>query len=309
MGTVDRLLKATEDIWASYHEKPFVQGLKYGTLDQKKFRSYIIQDYWYLMDYTKVFAIGVAKSKSVEVMKLFAKYIQAILDGEVNVHNGYMADFGITQEELDHTPIQQDNRSYTSYMLSVAYRGGEAEILTAIFSCAYSYEVIARKIVEECPSAPEHPMYGRWVRGYITPRYTGNNVILKDMLERLTKDYTEEQLRYLEEIFTACSRYEASFWDMADRFGTTDLVRRRCFSGGDPHRHRLCAFGYGQGSGGDRHRSHHRLRHDASGGPHRRPHRPQRHGDRENELWTEGRLAVRLPERASAGRLDCHHDL
>ena len=124
MGTVDRLLKATEDIWASYHEKPFVQGLKYGTLDQKKFRSYIIQDYWYLMDYTKVFAIGVAKSKSVEVMKLFAKYIQAILDGEVNVHNGYMADFGITQEELDHTPIQQDNRSYTSYMLSVAYRGG-----------------------------------------------------------------------------------------------------------------------------------------------------------------------------------------
>jgi len=203
MGTVDRLLKATEDIWASYHEKPFVQGLKYGTLDQKKFRSYIIQDYWYLMDYTKVFAIGVAKSKSVEVMKLFAKYIQAILDGEVNVHNGYMADFGITQEELDHTPIQQDNRSYTSYMLSVAYRGGEAE----------------------CPSAPEHPMYGRWVRGYITPRYTGNNVILKDMLERLTKDYTEEQLRYLEEIFTACSRYEASFWDMADRFGTEGGVQ------------------------------------------------------------------------------------
>ena len=167
------------------------------------------------MDYTKVFAVGVAKSKSVEVMKLFAKYIQAILDGEVNVHNGYMGMFGITQEELDRTPIAQDNRSYTSYMLSVAYKGGEAEVLTAIFSCAYSYEVIARKIVEERPDAPDHPLYGRWVRGYITDRYTGNNVILKDMLERLTADYTEPQLKYLEEIFTACSRYEASFWDMA----------------------------------------------------------------------------------------------
>lgn len=215
MSTVERLLNATEDIWASYHEKPFVQGLKDGTLDVAKFRRYIIQDYWYLMDYTKVFAIGVAKSKSVEIMKLFAKYIQAILDGEVNVHNGYMADFGITQEELDHTPIAQDNRSYTSYMLSVAYKGGEAEVLTAIFSCAYSYEVIARRIVEERPDAPDHPLYGRWVRGYITERYTGNNVILKDMLERLTADYTEAQLRELEEIFTACSRYEASFWDMA----------------------------------------------------------------------------------------------
>ena len=100
MSTVERLLKATEDIWAGYHDKPFVRGLGDGTLDVKKFRRYIIQDYWYLMDYTKVFAVGVAKSHSVEVMKLFAKYIQAILDGEVNVHNGYMADFGITQEEL-----------------------------------------------------------------------------------------------------------------------------------------------------------------------------------------------------------------
>ena len=215
MSTVERLLKATEDIWAGYHQHPFVQGIKDGTLDQEKFRRYIIQDYWYLMDYTKVFAVGVAKSKSVETMKMFAKYIQAILDGEVNVHNGYMGEFGITQEELDHTPIAQDNRAYTAYMLSVAYKGGEAEVLTAIFSCAYSYEVIARKMVEENPAAPEHPFYGRWVRGYITERYTHNNVVLKEMLERLTKDYTEAQLQYLEEVFTACSRYEASFWDMA----------------------------------------------------------------------------------------------
>lgn len=215
MSTVERLLKATEDIWAGYHTHPFVQGLKDGTLDVKKFRRYIIQDYWYLMEYTKVFAVGVAKSQSVEVMKLFAKYIQAILDGEVDVHNGYMGMLGISREELEQTPIAQDNRSYTAYMLSAAYKGGEAEVLTAIFSCAYSYEVIARRIVAENPSAPDHPLYGRWVRGYITQRYTQNNVVLKEMLDRLTADYTEAQLRGLEEIFTACSRYEASFWDMA----------------------------------------------------------------------------------------------
>ena len=34
-------------------------------------------------------------------------------------------------------------------------------------------------------------------------------------LEKLTEHYTERQLRELEEIFVACSRYEASFWDMA----------------------------------------------------------------------------------------------
>lgn len=215
MKTSERLLKAAEEIWAGYHTHPFVEGLKHGTLDIRKFRRYMIQDYWYLMDYTKVFGIGVAKSKSVATMNLFAKYIQAILGGEVNVHNGYMTDLGISREELESTPIAQDNRSYTSYMLRVAYEGGEAEILTAILSCAYSYEVIAARIVEEVPDAPAHPVYGRWVRGYITERYTGNNVILMETLDRLTADYTEAQLKYLEEVFVACSRYEAAFWDMA----------------------------------------------------------------------------------------------
>lgn len=28
MSTVERLLKATEDIWAGYHTHPFVQGLR-----------------------------------------------------------------------------------------------------------------------------------------------------------------------------------------------------------------------------------------------------------------------------------------
>lgn len=157
MKTAERLLKAAEDIWAGYHTHPFVEGLKDGTLDVKKFRRYIIQDYWYLMEYTKVFAVGVAKSRSVETMKLFAKYIQAILDGEVDVHNGYMGMLGITREELEGTPIAQDNRSYTAYMLSVAYKGGEAEVLTAILSCAYSYEVIAHRIVAERPDAPRSP--------------------------------------------------------------------------------------------------------------------------------------------------------
>lgn len=215
MSAVTRLLKAAKDIWDGYHHHPFIEGLKYGDLDPEKFRWYMIQDYWYLMEYTKVIAIGVAKSRSVGTMKMFARYIHTILDNEINVHNGYMAEFGITQEELECTPIAPDSRSYTNYMLSVAYQGGEAEVLTAIFTCAYSYEVIAARIVAEVPSAAEHPRYGRWVRDYTTPRYTGENVLLMELLETLTAHYTEQQLQYLEEIFVTCSRYEAAFWDMA----------------------------------------------------------------------------------------------
>ena len=71
MKLTERLLDAAQHIWAQYNVHPFVLGIQNGNLDREKFRWYMIQDYWYLMEYTKVFAIGVAKSHSIEAMKVF----------------------------------------------------------------------------------------------------------------------------------------------------------------------------------------------------------------------------------------------
>lgn len=90
MKTTERLLKVTENIWSSYNLHPFVMGIQEGTLDKEKFRYYIMQDYLYLKDYAKTFAVGVAKAKSQETSDLFAKYIP-VMHGELNVHGGYLA--------------------------------------------------------------------------------------------------------------------------------------------------------------------------------------------------------------------------
>lgn len=214
MNTTERLLNAAKDIWQAYHEHPFVQGIQNGTLEQDKFRFYIIQDYLYLEEYAKVFAVGVAKAKSLETAKLFSKYI-AVMNGELDIHNGYMGKFAVTQDELDTTPRSLDNLSYTSYMLRVAYEEGEAEILAAILSCAYSYEVIAKKMVQQRPVCVDDPFYGTWIQGYSSDTYAAGNVVLLDTLNRLTEHFTERQLQHLTDIFVACSRYELSFWEMS----------------------------------------------------------------------------------------------
>ncbi|HAL58508.1 MAG TPA: thiaminase II, partial [Sarcina sp.] len=67
-----RLLDGSRDLWDAYLEHPFVQGIADGTLDREKFRFYMIQDYLYLIEYAKVFALGVAKAKDLESMRLFA---------------------------------------------------------------------------------------------------------------------------------------------------------------------------------------------------------------------------------------------
>lgn len=215
MTTTERLLAAAEHIWEEYHSHPFVRGIADGSLDQEKFRYYMIQDYLYLIDYAKVFAVGVAKASDMETMTLFAGYVHQILDGEMDIHKGYMKRLGISMEEVENTALALDNLSYTSYMLRVAYEEGAAEVAAAILSCAVSYEVIARKIVEANPAAADHPFYGEWVRGYADDGYHDSNVVLVELTERLTAGYSEQQLKHLEDIFVACSRYEGAFWDMA----------------------------------------------------------------------------------------------
>lgn len=215
MKTTERLLSATKDIWAAYNEHPFVLGIQDGTLDREKFKYYIIQDYLYLEEYAKVFALGIAKAKSPETVSLFSKYVTLLTEGEMDIHRGYMGRFSVSREELDATSRALDNLSYTSYMLRVAYEEGEAEILAAILSCAYSYEIIARKIVERNPAAIDHPFYGDWIRGYADPHYSESNTLLLDMTDNLTRHYTEPQLQHLTDIFVACSRYELAFWELA----------------------------------------------------------------------------------------------
>lgn len=62
--TTDKMLEATKELWKFYNEHPFVQGIQDGSLAKDKFKYYIMQDYLYLKEYAKVFAIGVAKAKN-----------------------------------------------------------------------------------------------------------------------------------------------------------------------------------------------------------------------------------------------------
>ena len=107
MKTSERLLNASKTIWDAYNEHPFVLGIQNGTLERDKFRYYIMQDFLYLKDYAKTYAVGVAKAKSVETANLFAKYIN-VMNGELDVHKGYMGKFAVTQEEIDEAFANMD---------------------------------------------------------------------------------------------------------------------------------------------------------------------------------------------------------
>lgn len=214
MGTTQQLLDYAAEVWTAYNEHPFVLGIQNGTLEKEKFRFYMIQDYLYLGDYAKIFALGVAKATSLSNAMLFSRYI-SVMNGELNVHSDYMARLGITQEDIDSAKRSLDSLSYTSYMLRVAYEETEVEIVAAILACAYSYEIIAKKMVENNPAAVDDEFYGSWISGYVSEEYSEENRVLIELLDDMTKSYTPAQTEHLKDVFLACSRYEMAFWDLS----------------------------------------------------------------------------------------------
>ena len=214
MKLSQRLYESTKEIWKSYHEHPFVKGIGDGTLDIDKFRFFMIQDYIYLLDYAKVFALGVVKARDEELMRKFASLVNGVLNSEMHVHKTYMERLGITKEEVKIAKPSLVNTSYTKYMLQVGHDMGVLELLVSILSCSWSYKEIGDKLAEN-PESLNHEFYGEWVKGYSSESYAFDNNEIIELVDKLGENCTEEQFEVLRDIFVNCSRYEYMFWDMS----------------------------------------------------------------------------------------------
>ena len=209
-----RLRQAADPVWEQCLHHPFVTGIGDGTLDVEKFRHFMLQDYLYLFDYARVFALGVVKARDPELMRTFSQNVDAILNGEMNIHRAYMQRLGITEEQVLAVKPALDNLSYTNYMLSVAHTGGPMEIVASILACSWSYAEIGQALAA-IPGAADHPFYGEWIQGYASEDYTATNQALIELMDELAAGATEDQIAHLTDIFVNCSRYELGFWDMA----------------------------------------------------------------------------------------------
>ena len=174
----------------------------------------MLQDYLYLFDYARVFALGVVKARDPELMRSFAASVESILNGEMKIHRAYMQRLGITEAQVFAVQPALDNLSYTHYMLSVANAGTPVEIVASILACSWSYAEIGQALAK-LPGALEHPFYGEWVQSYAGEEYAAMNQGLIDLMNQLAENVSDEQLEHLKEIFVNCSRYELGFWDMA----------------------------------------------------------------------------------------------
>lgn len=211
----DRIFKRIEPVWDAYLDHPFVKGIGEGNLDVEKFKHYMKQDYVYLIEYSRVFAIGASKAKDLKAMTIFANLLHGTMNFEMDLHREYAKQFGISNEELEATEPSATMTAYTSYMLNKAQIGGVENATAAVLACAWSYNFIGKKLAE-WPGALEHELYGNWVQMYSSEGFTklANECI--EMINEMAEGKPERELKELEEIVVQTSYFEYMFWDMAE---------------------------------------------------------------------------------------------
>ncbi|MDQ0300632.1 thiaminase/transcriptional activator TenA [Salibacterium salarium] len=210
----ERLYEKVKPIWEKNHNHPFVQKMGKGTLDKDKFRYFMIQDYLYLIEYAKLFAIGAVKATDVKTMGEFAKMLDTTLNTEMALHRQYAKKFNISEEELEQAKPAAVTVSYTHYMLAVGQNGGLAELVASLLPCMWSYAEIGKSL-QQIPGASEHEFYGEWISMYADDEFQELAQWTINLLDQLAEEKPEHELRHLEEMFLTTTRFEYMFWDMA----------------------------------------------------------------------------------------------
>jgi thiaminase/transcriptional activator TenA len=214
-GLSARLRRAAEPVWAAQHAHPFVRGIGDGTLPVDRFAFWVRQDYLFLVEFARLFALGAARAPDLDTMGRMAGLLHATLATEMDLHRGYAAEFGITAEALGAEPMAPTTRAYTDFLLRTATLGEYVELVAALLPCMWGFNEVGLALAAR--GRPADPRYAKWVDMYASPEFGELAAWCRRLLDRLGAGLPAEARGRAEAAFLASSRYELAFWEMAWR--------------------------------------------------------------------------------------------
>ena len=207
----DHLLEIGEPIWQAQKNHPFVVELADGSLDSDAFEHWIKQDYRYLQDYARLWALAGTKAREETRMTALLDVAHTILGTEMDLHRSFAADYGISQDELEATEKAPTCVAYTNFLLRTAYEGSFAEIAAALYPCMQGYLDIADHMAE---LADETHEYTPFIDTYTGDEFREDVAWGREFVDDCWERYPGER-EAMEEAFLMSAKLEYRFWEMA----------------------------------------------------------------------------------------------
>jgi thiaminase/transcriptional activator TenA len=216
MDVFDRLRAAAASDWALYVEHEFVRQLQARRLPEAAFRAYLVQDYLFLIQFARAYALAVYKGRNLADMRAAQAGLSAILDVEMDLHVRLSGRWGLSVPDLEAAPEHAATIAYTRFVLDCGASGDLLDLHVALAPCVVGYAEIATRIAsQEATTLSEHP-YREWIMEYAGEPYALVAVSARRHLDVLAaRSMTEQRFTELAALFGKASRLEADFWQMA----------------------------------------------------------------------------------------------
>ncbi|MEL6734836.1 MAG: thiaminase II [Pseudomonadota bacterium] len=213
MQLFDRLKADCADEWALYTRHSFVEQMGDGTLPQTAFRDYLVQDYLFLIQFARAYALAIYKGRSLSQMRHGLEGLKAILDVEMDLHVRLCAGWGLNEQALEQAPEKTQTIAYTRFVLDAGMAGDLLDLYIALAPCMIGYGEIGARLAEG-GVLDENP-YGEWINEYASDGYQELTQATIANLDHLAAtSMTEARYPALRELFRAATLLEADFWQM-----------------------------------------------------------------------------------------------
>lgn len=215
LGLFPKLREAGAKPWSDYTNHAFVTRLGDGSLPEVSFRHYLGQDYLFLIQFARAYALAAYKSESLNEIRDAAAGMSAIVDTEMALHLEYCADWGLDEATMEALPEASATIAYTRYVLEKGAQGDLLDLYVALAPCVIGYgEIGARLATDPSAKRDENP-YKNWIEMYAGEEYQSAARAHGQMLDRLWNTRAGcTRLVSLSQIFVQATQLEADFWEM-----------------------------------------------------------------------------------------------
>jgi thiaminase/transcriptional activator TenA len=216
-GLYRRLRDANAEAWHAYTWHPFVRGIADGSLPLTAFRRYLVQDYLFLVQFCRAYALAAYKAESLAAFREKAGAIQALLH-EMTLHVGYCAEWGIAEAAILAEPEAPETVAYTRWVLDRGIAGDILDLEVALAPCTIGYGEIALLIEASPKRLRSGNPYGSWIAMYAGVEYQSLARAAAARLDALGESHGgTARFAALSADFAKAARLEADFWQMGLR--------------------------------------------------------------------------------------------
>ncbi|MBV7407402.1 TenA family protein [Maritimibacter sp. DP1N21-5] len=207
---------AAGETWPAYTGHAFVQGLADGTLPHPTFLHYLVQDYLFLIHFSRAWALGVTKAATVDEMRHCAATVNALINDEIALHVALCAREVIDEAQLLDAEERAENIAYTRYVLDAGHSGDFLDLLAALAPCVLGYGEIGARLLAAGGGGP----YAEWIALYGGAAYQevchSVGALIDGAMALRLGETPEATPRWdaLCQRFTTATRLEVGFWNM-----------------------------------------------------------------------------------------------